>query len=108
MADARRRRKKGSRVRRHRGYDDSDGEVIDIGVPDGGTSSEDSNSQRTAAAGSRSPPNTLAPPAASTLPDSQTGSNPSHSRQAAHDINHFFQRGDKANPQSFTVCIKCK
>jgi hypothetical protein len=32
----------------------------------------------------------------------------SHSRNVAHDINHFFRRGKKSQQGSQTVCTPCE
>jgi hypothetical protein len=72
---------------------DDDGEEFDLQVSnDDTTESEPENGPRLQAIETRVAP----------LPSDGGGS------RTAHDINHFFRRGIKSDPKSFTVCTTCE
>lgn len=85
-------------------HDDDEGEIFNLNSPDISSSSDEDLIQAT-----RARPGVATQPAAlpASGPPSQAGSG-SRGSHVAHDINHFFRRGDKRIKDSSTVCLSCE
>ena len=85
---------------------DDGGETFDLDIPDESSSSSNDYNPPPVVPTAPMTANTSLPVVQAVLaPGSQ---NSSRTSTAAHDINHFFRRGDKKTPKSQTVCTKCE